>query len=412
MFHAIIEDEDNLNSFLSENEIDNDSFESYIDSLNAFGMFDQIEENNNKSILKSEHNPEEDEQLLLELSNKLYQNGYIYSFHLDITNRCNLNCIHCYHTFEDYTFNNELSLEQIKKLVDIIYNLGVFSITLSGGEIFMRKDIFEIMEYISHKNMLITIFTNALYIGKGVIEKLKNYNILKVSISLYSDVAIIHDEITNCKGAFAKAMQSIKLLKENNFIVELKCVALNENKETLFSTKEFAEKLGCGFILDFGLTGKLNGDCSNFQHRISNNDLKRIFFEHPFECFSYKADCGATNYDTNNPPCYAGRYSLYCSAEGEIYPCVSFRYKLCSFDELGQINQNKKLATWLKMKVSDFSDCMKHDYCKYCNEICAGNNMIENNNYTNSNTSFCTRAKIIADYYKSKGVKFDEEIVS
>ena len=106
----------------------------------------------------------------------------------------------------------------------------------------------------------------------------------------------------------------------------------------------------------------------------------------------------------NQYPCGAGRWGLYCSADGSIYPCVSFRLFLCNYRELGDIANNHILRKWLDTRISDFSECFKHDYCNYCVEQCAGNNLIENNDYLNSKISHCERAKIIADWFSSKGL--------
>ena len=245
--------------------------------------------------------------------------------------------------------------------------------------------------------MLVTLYTNASLINNEIIEELKKYNIHKISVSIYSDNAIIHDEITQIKGSFEKTMKSIKALKQNNFIVELKTVVLAENYSRLKCMRKLANDMNMNFIADFGLCGKINGDCSVYKHKVSNEIIKEIFYSDPdFYCGK------EINYNIVNPnsiPCGAGKYSFYCSADGYIYPCVSFRYEICRYDELQNIKNNKKLIEWNKIRIKDFSDCFKHNYCKYCLEQCAGNNLIENGNYLNSNTSHCERAKIIYQWF-------------
>ena len=66
------------------------------------------------------------------------------SVQLDLTYRCNERCVHCYLDHEDH---GEMTTLEIKTLLDQLAEAGVFFLTLSGGEILMRKDFFEILEY-------------------------------------------------------------------------------------------------------------------------------------------------------------------------------------------------------------------------------------------------------------------------
>ena len=174
--------------------------------------------------------------------------------------------------------------------------------------------------------------------------------------------------------------------------------------ETNKQIRSFCETLNHGLkcTLDFTLCGKLNGDCNVLEHKISTNKLRNIFYSEPDY---YIGNIENFNRTPNSYSCNAGRHGLYCSAEGKIYPCVSFRLYLCDFKELRQINSCETLKSWQQTKISDFHGCFSHSYCKYCTEQCAGNNLIENNDYLNGETSYCDRAKIIAQWFEtSKGI--------
>ena len=307
LFDTLVNAEDAIQAFIENHEISEAELNDYIEQLIFLGIFGEVSDNSDSVSDKVDN--EDNSGVIIDFSQKLYENGLFYAFHLDVTNRCNLHCIHCYHPFEEYIFKDELSYEQITRLIDDIYDLGVFNITLSGGEIFVRKDIFEILEYISNKRMLITLFTNAMRINEEIAEKLQKYNILKIGISLYSDVPEIHNQITQQEDSYSRTLNAINLLLAYGFLVEIKCVAMEENKDTLMSTRAFAESMNCSCILDFGLCGKVNGDCSTYQHRMQDDDLKAFFFQYPELC------CGIeSNYPeipTDGSPCNAGKYSLY-----------------------------------------------------------------------------------------------------
>lgn len=408
LFEMILkEDPSRMTTWMTQNEITEEDVEDFKQQLDDFGVFSMTEQEEQYSSVIELQNEEEKEKkynhILSDLQQELFDNGYYFNFHIDLTNHCNERCIHCYHTFDQYDYSKEMSFEDVCQLVDRLEELGVFSLVLSGGEALLRKDIFDIMEYISNKGMMITLFTNGVLLTEETVQKLHQYRIKLISISLYADIPEVHDKITAIKGSFERTLEGINRLKEHGIPFELKCVVLAENADRVEQIREFGKKINYGkeSKLDFSLCGKLDGDCSVYDHRVSNEVIKKIFTSDPDR---YIGPRKILQRSPKQHPCGAGRYSLYCSADGSIYPCVSFRLFLCNYRELDNICTNAVLQRWLNTRISDFSECFKHDYCNYCVEQCAGNNLIENNDYLNSKISHCERAKIIADWFASKNL--------
>ncbi len=408
LFEMILkEDPSRMTTWMTQNEITEEDVEDFKQQLDDFGVFSMTEQEEQYSSVMELQNEEEKEKkynhILSDLQQELFDNGYYFNFHIDLTNHCNERCIHCYHPFDQYDYSKEMSFEDVCQLVDRLEELGVFSLVLSGGEALLRKDIFDIMEYISNKGMMITLFTNGVLLTEETVQKLHQYRIKLISISLYADIPEVHDKITAIKGSFERTLEGINRLKEHGIPFELKCVVLAENADRVEQIREFGKKINYGkeSKLDFSLCGKLDGDCSVYDHRVSNEVIKKIFTSDPDR---YIGSRELLQRSPKQHPCGAGRYGLYCSADGNIYPCVSFRLFLCNYRELDNIHTNTVLRRWLNTRISDFSECFKHDYCNYCVEQCAGNNLIENNDYLNSKISHCERAKIIADWFASKNL--------
>lgn len=395
-----------LEDWMATNEISAADVSSFADIIQSFDSFNSSSEDSPSSIaLKDESS--EDKYILNLFQNQLVENGLYYTFHIDLTNRCNERCIHSYHPFQSYDYSSELSLEEIQHLIDILYDLGVFTITLSGGEALLRKDIFSILQYISDKGMYTTLFSNGLLLSEEVVSKLLNYRINMVSISLYGDNEEIHDNITTVPGSFCRTLSGINLLRKYGIPFELKCVVLAENIDRIDAMRNLSRNLNYGkdCRLDFSLCGKVDGDCSVYSHKASTDKIAEVFYSDPRRFIGERDHLPRS---ANEAPCAAGKYGLYCSADGNIYPCVSFRLFLCKYKDLPDIHSNKVLQKWLNTKISDFSECFKHDYCNYCTEQCAGNNLIENGDFLNSNISHCERAKIIANWYKNHSIKYKE----
>lgn len=131
----------------------------------------------------------------------------------DITGKCNLKCVHCYN-INGQSHENELSTEEIKRVIEEMAAFGVEQITFSGGEPLMRKDFFEIALFTSTLGFnYVSMATNGILIDHKIAELLKKTN-LSVQVSIDGDTAEVHDEQRGVKGAFDQAICGIKLLKE------------------------------------------------------------------------------------------------------------------------------------------------------------------------------------------------------
>lgn len=102
------------------------------------------------------------------MTQKALQLGVPISAQLDLTYRCNEKCVHCYLDHEDH---GEMTTAEIKDVLDQMAAAGVFFLTLSGGEILMRKDFFEILTYAAKKTFCIKLKTNAMLIREREAKK-------------------------------------------------------------------------------------------------------------------------------------------------------------------------------------------------------------------------------------------------
>lgn len=144
---------------------------------------------------------------------------------LDITNLCNLRCIHCYHPHH----KNEgaisladwkLILDQYKKLISKMHYRPW--VMICGGEPLVSPFLFPILDFIQSElpSSKVSILTNGTLIGTQTIEKLKNYKNLNFQVSLDGPDSNRHDIIRG-QGNFHKAMSGIDLLIKNGFDVNV-----------------------------------------------------------------------------------------------------------------------------------------------------------------------------------------------
>lgn len=143
---------------------------------------------------------------------------------IELTMRCNLNCLMC---FRDRDQKGELAFSDIKKVIDNIPS-SIEEIHLIGGEVFLRKDLFEILDHLNNRNYKVRIQTNGTLLDDERIKKISGYkNLLGLGFSI-DGTRELHNRIRGVDSAFDKTIEAIKKTSER-FPVSVNTVLLEEN---------------------------------------------------------------------------------------------------------------------------------------------------------------------------------------
>ncbi|MDE5715710.1 MAG: radical SAM protein, partial [Anaeroplasmataceae bacterium] len=165
------------------------------------------------------------------------------TINLHFTDLCNFKCQHC---FVNKQQGNELSLKEIKIIIDKIYfyskeNNVSIRINLAGGEPLASKNIQAIIDYIFSKEMEVSIITNGYYLSKDFIENNKN-KLSMIGISIDSICDNTNRLIGRCSGN--------RVLTEENLLKKCFCIKCNGIKlkiNTCISSLNKNENL-CSFL--------------------------------------------------------------------------------------------------------------------------------------------------------------------
>jgi len=125
------------------------------------------------------------------------------------TKSCNLSCVHCYFDARAKKDKDELTTEQAKAMIDDLALFGAPVLLFSGGEPFMRADLFELGKYALSKGLRTVISTNGTLISKDTAEKIKDAGFSYVGISL-DGLEEVNDKFRKERGAFKKTLQGIR----------------------------------------------------------------------------------------------------------------------------------------------------------------------------------------------------------
>ncbi|MGP8052018.1 MAG: radical SAM protein [Desulfobaccales bacterium] len=142
---------------------------------------------------------------------------------LDLTYRCNNNCRHCWLRIAPRAREQkqELSFEEIKRLVDDARKMGCQKWNISGGEPMLRPDFAEIFDFLTGKAVSYGLNTNGTLITPEIARLLRRKG--SKMVALYGATAEVHDKVTRTPGSFEATMQGFAYLKEAGagFIVQL-----------------------------------------------------------------------------------------------------------------------------------------------------------------------------------------------
>lgn len=275
-----------------------------------------------------------------EVNQKALELGVPISVHLDITYRCNERCVHCYLDHDDH---GEMTTDEIKDLLTQLSEAGVFFLTLSGGEVLMRRDFFEILEFARGLLFSVKIKTNGVMIREPEAKIMRELGADQVQISVYSHRPEIHDAITKLPGSLKRTIEAIRFLRSQDIKVTIANVLMSQNALDYSGVMMLAQELGAEYTVDPTITPKMDGDTSILALRIAAPELNQ-FFRDPALVGDVEAFCApppAMNQDVmGDIPCSAGHSACYISPYGDVFPCVQFPLPT------GNVRRQKFLDIW------------------------------------------------------------------
>jgi len=194
---------------------------------------------------------------------------------IELTYRCNLDCVHCYcKGLEDK--EKELTTKEWKKVLDEIHREDCFNLILTGGDPLERGDFLELYSYARQKGFIITLFTNGQRLTKKVIDYLVKSPPFSVEITLNGITQKTYESITRVEGSFKGVMTAIRELKRKDIRLILKSNCLRQNKDEIARIKAWTEEnLGkpqgkkYRFKYDPIIYPRLNGDKTSCAYRLS-----------------------------------------------------------------------------------------------------------------------------------------------
>lgn len=307
---------------------------------------------------------------------------------IDLIASCNLNCLHC--RASDFDKKSKLSIYKIKEILKDAKELDVKTITFSGGEPFLREDIFDLIRLVKDEGFILRIQSNILLLNEEKIRKIKELNVDYIGTGI-DGLKQNHDKLRNKENAFEGVITNIKLLQKNGIKIHVEFTATNFNFRDFEEVMKLCEKLGIYDVMTRAVLPSGKGKEFNFsltkeeykeflQKVISiqkGNINVKLYCQDPVSIYldQERIKSIKDKYKSRNiiGGCSAGINMIYVSPLGDVKPCsfLDFSFGNLNTNTLKEILYSTKRSSFLDKQISrnfgkNCSDCSIKFFCGGC----------------------------------------------
>lgn len=278
---------------------------------------------------------------------------------LELTEACNLRCLHCYEGDEHKDILKErLTFNQWLNILDQLKELGCKNVEFIGGEPTVYPYFFELLEYACSIGLNVDVYSNLLLFTDEIADFIK-HNKIRVHFSLYGSNSGIHDSITGKKGSFEKTLYWVRKLNEKGVVIIPAISILRHNQDDYDNMIDLMKSIG--LLLDLLSVDVVRSTAKRCAEDLRPNDsAMRLACKtkpdfHAIKSFFNKANCTNT--------CLFGKFSI--QPNGDVSPCEFCRDIVCGNAKeqlISDILQSKQLK---KLWFFDFSKIEKCNCCEY-----------------------------------------------
>lgn len=261
------------------------------------------------------------------------------------TQACNLVCRHCRASAQLEPAPEELTTDEVMRLIDQIASLSKPIFIISGGEPLMRDDVFDIASYAADQGLRVAMSPNGTLITPEIVEQMKRVGIKRVSVSIDGSRAERHDTIRGVSGAFDAALRGIEYCREGGLPFQINTTVMRQNVDDLESTHDLTVSLGAAawhvFMLVPTGRGQVDDELTPQRYEEILNWIYDTAVDSPIPL---RVTCGPQfmrlvltrekeaeapanlvgrerGLDRMSRGCLAGMGYCFISHRGEVYPC-------------------------------------------------------------------------------------------
>ena len=247
----------------------------------------------------------------------------------ELTYGCNLKCVHCYNPTHR-ALPHELTTSEICVLLNQIADLGVLSVTFTGGEPSVRPDIGDILRHARRQGLLIYLLTNATRITRSFTDVLLEVGATQVNVSIYGATDAIYERMTGVAGSYRQFRQGLADLAATRLPVVVRMPVTTINCDEIQACRQLVESLHMKFQYCLEIMTTITGDRTPLHYRLAPEEKVRIDQEMlPHRGTPATGESCAGNQSFLECACGQSRFAI--TPYGEMNLCTAFpipRYNL------------------------------------------------------------------------------------
>ena len=206
--------------------------------------------------------PNDWQALIRELTRRAAAAGQPINGTFELTSRCNLACSMCYVREAECNRpvrDRELSAEQWVAVAKEGVEAGLLFLLLTGGEVLVRPDFFDIYAPLARLGLYVTVFTNGTLITAEAAARFAESPPNRLEITLYGASEKVYEAVTGVPGSFRRCLAGIEHLLRAGVCLGLRSTLCRTNIEELPAMEEMARRWGLRFAHGALLTPRRDG---------------------------------------------------------------------------------------------------------------------------------------------------------
>lgn len=247
----------------------------------------------------------------------------------ELTYGCNLRCVHCYNPTHR-VLPHELSTSEICALLKQIADLGVLTVTFTGGEPSLRPDIAEILRHARRQGLMIHLMTNATRVTASFTDLLREVGARQIDVSIYGATEPVYERMTGVAGSYRQFRLGLLNLAAARLPVVVQMPVTTINRKEIRDCRQLAESLQMKFQYCLEIMTGTTGDRTPLQYRLPP-DEKVLIDQEMLSLYGTpmaEPSCAA---DQPFIECACGQSRFAITPYGEMNLCTAFpipRYDL------------------------------------------------------------------------------------
>ncbi|MFX3623179.1 MAG: radical SAM protein [Ectobacillus sp.] len=161
----------------------------------------------------------------------------------ELTEGCNLHCIHCRAEAQPERSPEELTTLEAYDVIDQIAEFAKPILILTGGEPLYRPDFFDIASYANQKGITLAMASNGTLITEEIARKIKNTGIKRVAISIDGPTAEVHDKFRGLPGSLQQALIGAGHVKQQGLELQFNMTITTHNVDYMEKMIELAKDM-------------------------------------------------------------------------------------------------------------------------------------------------------------------------